>query len=339
MNNKSIDTRVNELINIPKEKYNKIYRNGDKLTKLIINEILRTENMYGGMFASSEELKDNYKNLTKTYESGIISRRKDKAEFLKEKRLEYLDTLRGVHIVPEMFLYIYNFQQIIDNNKLIFIYNINDGKIRFKSLAYLYLNTLEILHSLLPKNLCFDIEFNTDIISDDNILLYNNIFEFYNFIKTFIALLIPKITGSDTINLLNKYNNDETQEIFGEEDLVKLIYTTHIESSKLDKFTKVFKSITKPNYIKYFMPNEKLIYPYTINIIAEPIFSNEKFNYCNITIDNNCSARPAIINTNYFPNVSDIDAFNENLAGQANAYDSVINFINGYDINPRIYEL
>jgi len=55
----TLDKRVNKLLNTSRNKYNSLYKNGNKLTKLIINEILRTENIYGGLYECNDILKIN----------------------------------------------------------------------------------------------------------------------------------------------------------------------------------------------------------------------------------------------------------------------------------------
>jgi len=304
--------------------------------------------MYGAVFdgtASSEQLKENYKNLSRSYESSISTRRDDRSKSIKEQRQENFMKSRGLNkLSPDMFLYLYNFQVNIDSKLLGLISNINNGYISFRSLAYLYLNTLQIINSYIP-NLCFNVRFNMDFILTTgemgemlynyDLLITNNIDLYIESLKEYIKLLIPKVYGINKETILKKYNNfgndevkEEANEVFGDDDLISELYKIMIDLDDLDKFNKAYSYATKPCNFKYFEENKLLPYTQyiTTNTTCPLNFING--NFCVIEIEYYCNNNT--IQSNYIPDVSDIDAFRENLDGEVNAFQSIYNYVNNY---------
>lgn len=327
--------------------------------------------MYGGTFASSEDLKENYKNLSRSYESSISTRREDRSKSIKEQRQESFIKARGIFDpTPDMFLYLYKFQVNIDNILISLISNINNGYIRFRSLAYLYLNTLEIINSYIP-NLCFNVQFNMDSILTEeemgdtiynyNKLFINNINLYIEALKEYIKLLIPKIYRINKNIILKKYNNienetikEEANEVFGDEDLISELYKITIDLDNLDKFNKAYEYAVKPGNFKYFEENKLLSYTHDIltEITASDLVNNSQVthNFCTISIEYYCNNTTNTIISNYYPDVSDIVAFKESLPDQVNAFEkrltdkvnafqSVYNYITNNNIGISSYIL
>ena len=317
-----IHDHVNYLLNTPISNYNKLYRNGNNLTRLIIDELLQN-NHYGGTvsnnYITSEELRSNYKNISKNFKYASDIRKISNYKSRHDKHLNKLDEQRGITSVSlsgeeikSSLLNMYNFQTIVNYN----YYSIINSILYFhyKSLAYIVINTLQILLlKVIPNsfNLSIDINFNNEIINehgeyDDNVLLYAENF-FYNFINSillFVKLCVPMIGYKSDILSIYKNNKEETKEIKEIFDSLSILYQqTPYSIEDISVFNKVYSWCIKKNNIHYFDHyNAKLQFPYVIctnNVFID--YNKQLIPFCTITINKGSNKG---ITSNYYPDVS-----------------------------------